>query len=255
MLSDVTICITTFLRPGYMFKCCEGVTANLPECKLQIVADDCGWGVAHIVLPFDSGLSAKRNAGVRACQTKYWLCGCDDFDFSTKEARMGIEKLTRILDDNPDIDVAGGRVDGREYEGFLEYIPGDCIREHSLSVHPPDLQGKSVEVVITREEYFVVDLTVNYFLARTDVLKQFPWPEEMRIGGEHVCLFLDLKHAGKKVVWVPGVNVNTLQLGNGPDVQDSRYNSFRRRAINLGHPLMKKRYNITRYIGFDGGVS
>jgi hypothetical protein len=222
--------------------------ANLPECKLQIVADDhhiikCGSEVANIVLPFDSGLAAKRNAGVEVCQTKYWLCGCDDFDFSTKEAREGVERMVKVLDENLNVDVAGGRVDGRAYEGWLEYIPGDCIREHPMKGIPP-------------EGYCVgVDLTVNYFLARTEVLKQFPWPEEMKIGGEHVCFFLDLKLAGKKVVWVPGVNVNTLHLGTGPDVQDPRYGGFRRRAVNLGHPLMKKRYNITRYIGFDGDVS
>jgi hypothetical protein len=100
-----------------------------------------------------------------------------------------------------------------------------------------------------------VDIATNYFLARTEVLKQFPWPQEMKIGGEHVCLFLDLKESGKKVVWAEGININTLHLGTGPDVQDPRYKAFRQRALTTGHALMKIKRNIKTYVDFNGGVS
>lgn len=251
-LPDVSIAITSFCRWGYLSACLAGIRANLPECKI-LVADDsfdnrCAdiAGPECIRLSPDSGLTSKRNATVKACQTKYILLGSDDFDFSTPEAREGIEKLVRTMDEYPEIDVAGGRVDHREYEGYLEYVPGKYIREHRMET-PID------ESYVPA--YIPVDLTVNYFLARTESIRAFPWPEEMKIGGEHVCFFLDLKMAGKKVVWIPGVNVNTLHLGMGSDVQDPLYSSFRRRAVSLGHPLMKKRYNISTYIGFDGGIS
>jgi hypothetical protein len=200
-----------------------------------------------IQLPFDSGLSTKRNAGVRACQTKYLLLGADDFDFSTKEAREGILKMVGWLDaygpDNPNIksrmyiDVVGGRVDDKPYEGFLEYVPGEYIKETRL-----DTSGEM------DDSASVCDLTVNYFLGRTEVMKQFPWPEEMKIGGEHVCFFLDLKLAGRKVCWVKGANITTLKLG--PEAQHPDYAKYRARAKTLGHPLMLKRYNIKEYIGF-----
>jgi glycosyltransferase involved in cell wall biosynthesis len=243
-LQDVTILVTTFLRPGYLRKTLEGIRANLPECPVLVVDDSDNPSAESIHLPFDSGLPAKRNAGVKACTTKYLLMGCDDFDFSTAEARAGVEKLVRVMDEFPEIDVAGGRVDHRPYEGFLEYNPGEYIKETPLTGEGP-----------AGTVYLTVDLTVNYFMARTESIRPFPWPEEMRIGGEHVCFFLDLKLANKYVVWVPGVNVNTLKLGQGSNVQDPRYRGFRMRAINLGHPLMKKRYDIKDYIGFDGGKS
>jgi len=242
-LQDVTILITTFLRPGYLERCVQGAKINLSECVLLVVDDsEIKSPLANIELPFDSGLAMKRNVGVAACKTKYLLLGCDDFDFSTLEARQGVEKLIKILDENPEIDIAGGRVDGHPYEGNLEYAPGEYIREHRVIGNP-------------NNPFTPVDLTVNYFMGRTEIMKQFPWPEEMRIGGEHVCFFLDLKHAGRKVVWVPGVNINTLYLGIALNVQDPRYGGYRRRAINLGHPLMKKRYNIKNYIGFEGDRS
>ena len=250
-LSDVAIAITSLWRHGYLRSCLNGIVKNLPEVVVMVADDSDTDLCAKIVgntcirLSHDAGLSAKRNAIVRSCQKPLLLLACDDFDFSTPEARLGVEKLARVLDENPEVDVAGGRVDGRAYEGFLEYVPGEHIREL------PFLSDNSEKSKL----FYPVDLTVNYFLARVDTIKAFPWPEEMRIGGEHVCFFLDLKQAGKRVVWVPGVNVNTFHLPPTPDVQDPRYYGFRRRAISLGHPLMKKRYNITKYIGFDGGVS
>lgn len=251
-LSDVTVGITSLLRPGYLLVCLDGIRKNLPEVE-SIVADDSDSDLcAHVAgpqcirLPFDSGLTVKRNATVAMTKTKYWLCGSDDFNFSTLEARHGIEKLVKVLDENPDIDVAGGRHEGMEYEGYLEYVPGSHIKETRLEPCPG-------------LEFYCVDLTVNYFLARTNRI--IPWDETIRpIGGEHGDWFLSMKEAGRKVVWVPGVNITALTLGTGegqvrPPGQDYRYNGFRRRAYQCGHTIFKKKRNIVDYIGFDGGKS
>jgi glycosyltransferase involved in cell wall biosynthesis len=249
-LSDITILVTTFLRDGYLQDCIAGIYKNLPECHIVVVDDgERSSSIVHslrkekwLAMPFDSGLSAKRNAGVKAATTKYVLLGCDDFQFDA-EARRGIELMLEALDCFPQLSVASGRVDYRNYEGFLEYVDGEYIKETRADMSPADKDGACQ----------LVDLTVNYFLARTEVLKQFPWPEEMKIGGEHVCLFLDLKLAGKKVAWVKGANINTQP--HDPSKQDPRYPEFRARARTLGHPLMKTRYNIKQYIGFEGDVS
>jgi hypothetical protein len=250
-LAEVTILITSFLRDGYLKECLAGLRGNIPECHI-IIADDSipenvhtpevqverpEDNVTWIGMSFDSGLSAKRNAGVRACKTKYLLLGCDDFDFSTKEARTGILKLISALDEFANLSVAGGRVDNRPYEGFLHYDRGNCIRETRLPVD--DLGDGYIGLC---------DITVNYFLGRTEVMKQFPWPEEMKIGGEHVCFFLDLKLAGRKVAFVKGANITTLKLG--PEAQHPDYAKYRQRALTLGHPLMLQRYGVKYYIGF-----
>jgi glycosyltransferase involved in cell wall biosynthesis len=240
-LDEVSIIVTTFLRDGYLIPCLERIQMYLPDAKV-IVVDD---GIPSLkkdgfanYMPFDSGLSAKRNKAVRIARTKYVLLGSDDFDFGGLETRAGIEKLVKLLDENPDIDVAGGRVNNARYEALLEYKKGEYIREHCL--------------ITSSNKPTPVDLTVNYFLARTDVIAKFPWPDEMKIGGEHVCFFLDLKLKGRKVVFVPGVNINTFRVRNGAD---PRYESYRNRAHSLGHALMKKRYGIVDYIDMNGEVS
>jgi hypothetical protein len=249
-LSDVTICITSFLRPGYLLECLRGIRANLPECEVVVIddsnlpcpetlPDENGCVFAH--LPFDSGLPAKRNESLTFTTTKYWVPGHDDFDFGTREARDGIVKLTDLMDTHDDIDVAGGRVDGNPYEGHLEYVPGEYIREHRLKPVPESCV------------YARVDLTVNYFLART--ARIVPWDERMKIGGEHGDWFLEMKQQGRKTVWVPGVNITTLQLGNGPEVQDPRYGEFRGRARSLGHEIFKKKRNIREYRDWEGNKS
>lgn len=244
-ISDVTILVTSFLRPAYLATCMAGISKNLPECSL-VVADDSDIEVPKpfgaplwkfVSLPFDSGLAAKRNAAVREIRTPYTLLGCDDFDFSPPAVRFGIMRLAYYLDTQDDIVLAGGRVDNRPYEGILEYVPGHYIKEYRLDVSR-----------LNYGDAATCDLTVNYFLARTDVLRKFPWPDAMKIGGEHVCLFLDLKMARKKVVFVKGVNINTQSFD--PEKQDPRYAEYRARARDLGHRLMMARYNIREYRGF-----
>lgn len=246
-LNDVTILTTTFLRDGCLYECIDRIRKHLPEVS-NVIADD-GYfddkkwafirnlekaGHEYCVLPFDSGLPAKRNDGAKRVKTKYLLMGCDDFDFRHYEARPGIEKLVNILDQHPEIDVASGRRANEPYEGFLSIVPGQYIQETRL--RPNGAQ-----------EYYKVDLTVNYFLARTEIVRRFPWDERMKIGGEHGDWFLDLKEAGRHVVWVPGVNITEFNVANGTH---PKYHWFRGRAVNLGHKIFLEKRGVKDYKGF-----
>jgi glycosyltransferase involved in cell wall biosynthesis len=256
MLSDVTIIIPTFHRRGYLRECLHGISRNLPECNVVVVSDD-GEPVERSSdpwfdwqrLPFDTGLTAKRNAAVRLSKTKYTLMGCDDFDFSTDEARRSITQFAEVLTQNANVDVVAGRVNLRPYEASrLEYVPGEYIREHAL-----DLRNE-LPFILKPYTLWKVDLAVNYFLARTDVLREVPWDETIRpIGGEHADWFLDLKAASKTVAFLPLANINTQPYD--PSKQDSKYKEFRQRALTTGHALMKKKRNIKQYIDFNGGIS
>ncbi|HSZ60713.1 MAG TPA: glycosyltransferase [Terriglobales bacterium] len=255
-MRDITILITSFLRPGYLKDCLAGIEKNLPDCEV-IVADDSGdqppgneTDRRFIHLPFDSGLSAKRNAGVKACNTKYLLMGSDDLDFSTVEVREGIEKLLRVLDEHPMVDVAGGHHNNQQYEGFLEMSPGSYIKESRLfSANNP----RETRQLLSQEyEVYKVDLIVNYFLARTQSIRQFPWDERMKIGGEHGDWFLTLKNAGKNVVWVSGVNIN--ELPRDPTKEHADYATYRGRALSLGHRIFLEKRGIRYYFDFDTPV-
>jgi hypothetical protein len=252
MLEDVTILIPTFHRRGYLCDCLRGIAENLPECSVLVVSDDGlspepAWLTDGILrdswytLPYDSGLTAKRNTLAHATMTRYALMGSDDFDFSTPEARAGIIKLLQVLKSSEinfgsEIDVAAGRVNNRPYEGFLEFVPGQYIKEHSI--------GPRQSTQITR-----VDIAVNYFLARAELLRKFPWDKTIRpIGGEHADWFLDLKAAGRSVVYVPGVNINELPKDRSKE--HPSYREFRYRCWE-GHAIFMKKRGIKMYYGFD----
>lgn len=245
-MSETTIGITSFLRPGYLGKALAGIQEFFPEFRILIADDsDCDnpgsrneFAIdysAWLDLPFDSGLCAKRNALLNATKTEYFLLGTDDFVFD-EQARIGVETMTSVLNSFPDIDVVTGRVNHKPYEGFIS-VSEDTIAEVPLHLDRDDIPVQ-------------VDLAANYFLGRTKRL--LPWRGDFKIGGEHIVWFLDMKNAGRKIYWVPGVNINT-QLYD-PAKQDPRYNEFRRRARH-GHEQMKKLLGIERYIDFYGGVS
>lgn len=255
-LKNITVAVTSFLRPGYLKACLAALHEHLPQAKV-IVADD-SYDVGEkkssqldslnepfkiIQLPFDSGLSAKRNAIVKAALTDYILLFCEDFRMDP-EAKRGVERMLDLLQREPNIDVAAGRVNRTAYEGYLQYVPGQYIRETRLDARS-----------VGNAPWHYVDLTANYFLGRRSTMKRFPWPEECKIGGEHVCFFLDMK-LGKppgRVAFVPAANINTF--GEIPDGADPRYLEYRARAAALGHEAMKRRYDIKQYIGFSGDVS
>jgi hypothetical protein len=240
-MSDVTVAISSFCRWGYLEACLKTIRQSLPEVQVIVADDSFDDRCANIAgecirLAPDSGLTCKRNAIVRATQTPYWFCGSDDYDFSTEGFKKGLTEATGLLDSHPEVDLVGGRVDGNQNESNLEYdAKSNVIRERRLI---PD--GST---------YQECDLVVNAFLARTSTLLEVPWDEDVRpIGGEHGQFFWHMKKAGKTTVWLPGLNVNTLSLGPGPDVQDPRYGQFRRRAFAAGYTIMLKKEGIRDWV-------
>lgn len=257
-LDRVCIMIKTFLRDGYLAACLKGIRSYLPEAKIVLVDDGReardkiayyaklrAEGDACVWLPFDSGFGAKANAAIPECDREYVLIGSDDFDFAAPDAREGIVKLIDVLDSQPEIAVASGRVDSRPYEGFV-HRGSDFIREIPLPMndwlHTP--KGTAFKYC---------DLTVNYSLIRRSILglDKVRWHAEWKIGGDHFTFFDDVRKAGHKIAFVPGVNIN--QLPFVAHWQDSTYPMYRGRAKDA-LPSFFAAQKITCYIGFDGRV-
>lgn len=239
MLNGVSIVIPTFLRPGYLRRAVDGANYKMPECEVIVACDDDGWtkktGDQFIQLPFDSGLTAKRNAAVRCVSTEYTLIACDDFDLGRDEVEAGVKRMQATLDGYKGIDVVVGTYNDKQYEGTLEHVPGEYIREVALPSWSP-YQLRPIEIGI------------NYFLARTKVLLEVPWDEAIRpIGGEHGDWFFEMKLRGKKIVHERGCNVHSLE--GQPEWRHPDYWKYRCRAMQ-GHNLMLMKRGIKRWIGF-----
>lgn len=252
LLDDVGIVIPAFHRRGYLERCLYDLCHNFPECQVVVVSDDdkppelYGYS-AWQELPYDSGLTAKRNAGVSLVITPWTLMGSDDFDFSTIEVRRSVIDMCTVLQAHPEIDVVVGRHNNRNYHGFLEYVPGEYIKEHSLNTK------ENLPFALKPFPVWRVDIGPNFFLAKTNVLREIPWDETIRpIGGEHADWFLDLKKANKTVAFLPYANVN--EQPRDPRKQHPDYPKFRRRAWD-GHALMMKKRNVKAYYGFGEEVN
>lgn len=258
-LKDVSIGIKTFLRDDKLFRAIDGIQATMPEAQI-IVADD-GYLAGkdaisyekailydklleggHVVLqmPFDSGFGAKSNAIAKAVLRPYLLIGSDDFEFYEAQARQGIEKMAEMLDKHPRYYGVSGRVNNHPNEFFLE-DHGDMIIECYADTNP---RGYGLD-----PEVFDADLTVNYTLFHRDTFREIGWDDDQKIGnGEHGSFFVDLKRAGFKVGFIPGVNINEQQ---GEDSVE--YLTYRYRARSPERSCFVKR-GIKKYIAYPGIV-
>lgn len=255
-LSRVTILVKTLLRDQHLYEAVDGIRRNMPEVKILVVDDGDSvldekqrWvksfveaGGNYVKRPFDSGFGHKSNMAIHYCDTPYLLIASDDFDFMPREARHGIEMLTTVLDNVPDAAIASGRVNGCDYQFYLN-DRGTEVYEIPFSRRGPGVGPLYAEGI----EYYYVDLTVNYSLIRKSILgfdeKQVHWDDDVKIGGgEHGAFFVDVKRAGHKVVWVPGVEIRE-QRGKG---RDPRYHGMRKRAGSPERPCFVRR-GILRY--------
>ena len=253
---QVAIGIKTFLRDEKLFRAIDGIRRNLPGAQI-IVADDGEMteekdGVYADLLreghrigiyPFDSGFGFKSNRIVEMLDRPFLLIGSDDFDF-TPMAALGVKKLIEVLYILSTLDIVSGRVNENPYEFFLTEKNG-VVWETPI----PDLSNQPKVI----KDMFIcraADLTVNYSLIRRETFEKVRWDDgPSRIGGgEHGSFYVDVKRAGLKVGYVPGVNINE-QPGRDSEV----YRSFRNRARMKARPCFDAR-GIKRYVLGNGQV-
>jgi len=213
-MKNTTAVIISFLRVGYTKKCVSSLREMYPEIKIRVgenghysdeMADFCKKHNAEYVdLPFDSGVCVARNRLVEGVDTEYVMVGDDDFYYINDEnSKPMVKEMVEFLEVMGNFDLIGGRIfeNGtlRNYQGFFEKGDG-FLRYHKL-----DLE-KGFDVAKTRNgrmKYKEVDLTFNYFVARTEKVKKVPWDEKIKVAYEHSSWFLDFKDAGNKVAFSP----------------------------------------------------
>uniref|UniRef100_A0A5F9DGK7 Beta-1,4-N-acetyl-galactosaminyltransferase 1 n=1 Tax=Oryctolagus cuniculus TaxID=9986 RepID=A0A5F9DGK7_RABIT len=188
----VTIATKTFLRYDRLRALIASIRRFYPTVTV-VIADDSdkpervsGPHVEHYLMPFGKGWFAGRNLAVSQVTTKYVLWVDDDFVFT---ARTRLERLVDVLERTP-LDLVGGAV--REISGFattyrqlLSVEPGspglgNCLRQRRGFHH--ELVGFPGCVV--------TDGVVNFFLARTDKVREVGFdPRFSRVA--HLEFFLD----------------------------------------------------------------
>ncbi len=166
--SSVTALIKTFERPQTVRRLVASIHRLYPWMPIVVVDDSREPrdipGTTVVKMPFDSGLSAGRNEGLRHVKTSNVLLLDDDFVLTR---RTRVDAALEALE-SPRIDLVGGRV------SFLPFYLEQAKPEYG--------EGRI-------ERWRVCEKVPNFFVARTERLKLVPWDERLKLV-EHMDFFL-----------------------------------------------------------------
>jgi glycosyltransferase involved in cell wall biosynthesis len=172
-LTPLTAVIKTFERPRILRRLLASVDRLYPQLKVIVVDDSRNArpveGIETIILPFDSGLSAGRQAGLERVTTPYVLILDDDFIFY-RYTDLG--SALAIMNQQPDIDIMGGDV---------IYLPGFTSYDYSEIAVPNLGQQAARPPGSTIAGLQVLDKVPNFFIARTERLKLVGWQSELKL--------------------------------------------------------------------------
>lgn len=169
---QVTAIIKTFERPQLL----ERLVASLERCfpgLAIIVADDSRTPsrlprVQTVELPFDSGVSAGRQAALDAVRTRLTWVFDDDF-VVYRGTRLGL--ALRALEREPELDLVGGRVVD---------LPLFSSRGSARNLVYPTPASPRLTLGTRLGEVIVCDKVPNFFVARTDKLRQVGWDARLK---------------------------------------------------------------------------
>ena len=228
-IEKTAFCVASFERPRLLYRLLQSIRDVYPETPVY-VADDSrpqrrpapedvdGW----FQLPYDAGLSKKRNTLIEGT-TEERLLFLDD-DFVLAEA-AGVEQLNTLLDVLPSVGIAAG-IEQRE-DGRPAYAARFEVEGKTLHLDAPPLYEWEAGGIC----YGRVDLAPNYFVARREVFEGVRWDERRRIA-EHLPFFLDLqKKTDWEVVCTPEATFEHMR--EHPDAE------YRRHRVR-GHQELKK---------------
>lgn len=197
-MKDVTFCLGTILRDESLYRCVESIRESYPDSPIAVADDGHHSGaktrkmgslkVDYHKLPFDMGLSYKRNTLVHRVTTPH-VAVVDDDMVITREAQ--VDKLRRFM---PFADLAAGKVrlgSGRE----LEYVARLHLKNRVLLMR--ELRSP------WEDGWRRTHLALNCYVAKTEVLKAIGWDNRFKTTYEHLDFFLRMRLAGRFVAYVP----------------------------------------------------
>ena len=240
----VSFLIKTFNRPATVSYSVGKLRARFPNEPI-IVIDDSGddhladlapFGVAHLVTPFDAGLSRGRNIGIAHVRTPYFVMHDDD-QFPAED--LALDAALDVLDADHRIDVAGGWEDETPHvRDSFELTDDRVLIQHRHT--PWDHLGEGADATP------LFHMVQNQTLWRTSSIRdrKLKWSNQLKVG-EHVDFFFRYRGA-INIVFLP-----TLHFANVPaairssDAASTDYASYRNRQRVMWN-RSKKLNNIER---------
>lgn len=168
-LEELTVMVKTFERPRALARFLESVRRLFPTLRVIVVDDSRApsrhAGVETVALPFDSGVSAGRNAGLARVTTPFFVLADDDFVFFH---RTELSHAVAALRAHGSIDVLGGTV-----IDLPLYRTVDMRDRRAPGASEPPAVG-SIGGLERRE------LIRNFFVARTERVRLVGWDDALK---------------------------------------------------------------------------
>jgi len=198
---DLSLMVKTLLRPHCLRELLKSIRTRYPDIPV-IVADDSPeptpeigreYGATYEVFEHDAGPGACYNWMVDRIETPYTVLLDDDFVFGRKT------RLENFLPHLEAVDLVGGaiwHVKKGAFQDFVGYITPEGLDRNRIEA--PGLHR--------------VHVTMNFFAAKTDVLRAVRWDEDLKVC-RHEDFFLRFNG------FVPGgEKVEGYHAGYSPDV-------------------------------------
>lgn len=168
----VTLLIKTFERPAILRRLVRSIRALYPSVPVIVVDDSREPSdlpdVDTVVLPFDQGVSAGRQAGLDRVRTPYVMVLDDDMVFFRGTR---IERALSTLERQPRIDLVGGQ---------LIDLPYLRLREPPLGQIFPTSATPREPIGTMLDGLPVCDKVANFYVARTDSIRKVGWTPALR---------------------------------------------------------------------------
>lgn len=231
---NITGIIKTFDRSSCLEKLLRSVKENRGNMWFNfIIADDSKissktkitmmfWDIVeeYIEMPYDSWISKWRQIALEKIKTKYFLLCDDDFIFSEK---INFSYLLEILEKNK-LDILGGTLDDKpeflyRIGSFFSQIKKKKYKNACSILLKKKINRTFFGEIITwefeywkykfeywkyhekiSEDLFMVDYVSNFFLWRTDSIRDAWWWKSLgKIGNEHGLFYVRMKENKLKV--------------------------------------------------------
>jgi glycosyltransferase involved in cell wall biosynthesis len=244
-LDQVTALIVSFRRFDCLRETIDSIYYLYPSLKILVV-DNSGSGkednedywycikhpqVTWIDAEFDAGLARCRNIGISNIDTEYVLYTDDD---DALHPSSSIEDAIRVLNETGASLVSGILVKDKMASMWISQIDLNLYnktREAKDIVEINVLNDKKLLNWLYTEKsrlpYIKSDKYLNIFVARTSMLKKYPWNNRLKISGEHYAHIVTLKQNSVASVYSP-VLVSYL-VRNSKQTRTDNYLDFRRR--------------------------
>jgi hypothetical protein len=174
LVPQLTALIKTFERPRIVQRLVASIQRLYPELRIVVVDDSrepsVMDGAETIAMPYDSGIAAGRNAGLRQVRTKYVLVLDDDYVLS-RQTRLS--DALALMERFPEIDIMGGQLVD------LPLYSRRPLREVAGAIYPTEARARTA-IGSSIGGLLVCEKVPTFFIGRTERIALVSWDPALK---------------------------------------------------------------------------